>query len=130
MEGKQVLNKSVEAEWTTGLSDLPAFEFSPYFRMKLEKLMKKSVEGKKDWLTTLKMARELYKDRNVREDEFDANDTLRDWIVLPSKKEKLKTSEALQQMATWQVVSLTEAIASPSNGGCLLSPWCCDASDE
>ena len=48
MEGKQVLNKSVEAEWTTGLSDLPAFEFSPYFRMKLEKLMKKSVEGKKD----------------------------------------------------------------------------------
>ena len=83
MEGKKVLNKSILVEWEIGLSDLPAFEFTHFFRLKKEDLMKKSVEGKKDWLANVKMARSLYEDRHKVVDEFDTNEALRDWIGLP-----------------------------------------------
>ena len=83
MEGKKVLNKVVAKEWDVGLSNLPAFEFSHLFRLKLDKLMKKSIEGKKDWLVTVKMTRRLYEDRNIMEDEFETNEALQEWIGLP-----------------------------------------------
>ena len=50
MEGKKELNKSLLKEWRLGLSDLPAFEFTHFFRIKKDKLLKKSIDGKKDWL--------------------------------------------------------------------------------
>ena len=42
MEGKRELNRSILAEWALGLSDLPAFEFTHFFRLKKEKLLKKA----------------------------------------------------------------------------------------
>ena len=86
MEGKKELNKCIAAEWEVGLSDLPPFEFTHLFRIKKEKLMEKSIEGKKDWLAMVKMARELYEDRNINIDKFDSNQALREWIGLPKKK--------------------------------------------
>lgn len=50
--------------------------------------MKKSIEGKKDWLTTVKLARRLYEDRNIKVDEFDTNEALREWIGLPKHKKQ------------------------------------------
>ena len=58
--------------------------------MKLKKLMKKSLESKKDWLANVKMAREVYGDTNQRHDEFDTNESLRLWIGLPNKNEYLQ----------------------------------------
>ena len=89
MEGRTELHKSLIAEWDLGLSELPAFEFTHFFRMKKEKLLKKSIEGKKDWLATIKMARVLYNDSHRIEDEFDTNYALSEWIGLPNKKEQL-----------------------------------------
>ena len=83
LEGKKLLNKAVLKEWKIGLGDLPALEFSYFFRIKEDKLMKKSLEGKKDWLATVKMARKLHNDRNMVEDEFDMNNALRAWIGIP-----------------------------------------------
>ena len=45
--------------------------------------MKKSLEGKKDWLATVKMVQKLHNDRNMVEDEFDMNNALRAWIGIP-----------------------------------------------
>lgn len=89
MEGIKILNWSICKEWKIGLSDLPTFEFSAFFRMRKEKLMKKSLEGKKDWLANVKMAREVYGDKNIRYDEFDTDEALRLWIGLPDKKDYL-----------------------------------------
>ena len=83
MEGIEVINKVIKQERNIGLSDLPMLEFSHLFRISEEELMKKSTEGKKDWLCTVKMARHLHQDRNKQEDEIDLNDTLRTWIGLP-----------------------------------------------
>ena len=90
MEGKRELNKAILAEWNLGLSDLPAFEFTHFFRLKKDKLMKKSIDGKKDWLANVKMARELYSDRNKIVDEFNTNQALREWIGLPNNDEQLR----------------------------------------
>ena len=90
MEGRKELNKSIIAEWKLGLGDLPHFEFSHYFRIKQDKLMKKPVEGKKDWLANIKMARALHEDRCRRYDEFDTNKALRHWIGLPNKDEEMR----------------------------------------
>lgn len=89
MEGRKELIKCVLQEWEIGLGDLPAFEFTHFFRIKKEKLLKKSVEGKKDWLANIKMARVLYEDRSRKTDEFDTNQALRDWIGLPNKEEQM-----------------------------------------
>ena len=90
MEGKRELNKAILAEWNLGLGDLPAFEFTHFFRLKKDKLMKKSIDGKKDWLANVKMARELYSDRNKIVDEFNTNQALREWIGLPNNDEQLR----------------------------------------
>ena len=90
LEGKKLLNKAILREWSIGLGDLPAFDFTHLFRIKKEKLMKKSIASKKDWLATVKMARQLHEDRNRIEDEFDTNKALRDWIDLPKLAKEQK----------------------------------------
>ena len=59
--------------------------------------MKKSTDGKKDWLYTVKMGRQIYSDEEEEKDEFDTNIALRKWIGLPvtnltktNKKKKKK----------------------------------------
>ena len=47
--------------------------------------MNKSIEGKKDWLSTVKLGRRLHNDVNYIEDEFDNNKALQDWIELEVK---------------------------------------------
>ena len=86
--GIKILNNTIKQERNRGLSTLPMLEFSHLFRLSEEELMKKSTEGKKDWLVTVKLARELHKDTNQQHDEFDTNDTLRNWIGLPKRKHK------------------------------------------
>ena len=81
MEGLPLLDKAIEKEWEYGLGKLPILEFSPFFRIKKHTLIKKSTEGKKDWLANVKLARKLYEDETAR-DEFDDNQALRDWIGL------------------------------------------------
>ena len=49
--------------------------------------MKKSLESKKDWLASVKMARVLYEDYTV-EDEFDTNKALQNWIGMEIREEK------------------------------------------
>ena len=95
LEGLDLLNKAIEKEWDHGLGKLPILEFSHFFRLKKDTLRKKTVEAKKDWLATVKMARELYKDI-TEEDQFDSNNALREWIGLDrAKKEKRTINDAL-----------------------------------
>ena len=82
MEGMHLLNRVIIEERNIGLSGLPMLEFSHLFRLSEEELMKKSTEGKKDWLATVKLARDLYKDPNKQIDEFETNTALRNWIGL------------------------------------------------
>ena len=87
LEGAEILNKVIEKEWEFGLGRLPILEFSFFFRIKKQKLMKKSLESKKDWLASVKMARVLYEDYTV-EDEFDTNKALQNWIGMEIREEK------------------------------------------
>ena len=82
MEGREVLDETMRKEWDIGLSKLPILEFSYMFRIKEDTLLNKSTQAKKDWLQTVKLARELYKDYTTQ-DEFDTNPALREWIGLP-----------------------------------------------
>ena len=72
-------------ERACNLRHLPMLEYSHLIRLSEAKLMKKSTERKKDWLVTVKLARTLHNDNNIKEDEIDTNDTLRNWIGLPKK---------------------------------------------
>ena len=85
MEGIQILNKILTKERDIGLNKLPMLEYSHLFRLSENELLNKSTEGKKDWLVTVKLARELHNDTNKQEDETDTNDTIRAWIGLPKK---------------------------------------------
>ena len=87
LEGAEILDKTIEKEWEFGLGKLPILEFSPFFRVKKQKLMEKSLEGKKDWLACVKMARELYEDHTM-EDEFDTNKALQSWIGMEKQKNR------------------------------------------
>ena len=66
MEGIQILNTVIAQEREVGLSELPMLEYSHLFRLSKNELMHKSTDGKKDWLVTVKLARELYKKTNRR----------------------------------------------------------------
>ena len=83
MQGIQVLNRVIKTEWELGLHNLPMLEFSHLFRGTIDELMNKSTDGKKDWLATVKLARNLHNDTTYNEDEFETNQALRDWIGLP-----------------------------------------------
>ena len=86
LEGLQILNKSINKEWKIGLSELPMIEYSHMFRIKEKELMEKSIEGKKDWLLVVKLARELHEDKERVIDKFDKNEELREWIGLKWEK--------------------------------------------
>ena len=85
MEGITILNNTIKKERNKGLSILPMLEFSHLFRLTEDELVAKSTEGKKDWLATVKLARELHEDNNQQHDDFDINNTLRNWIGLPKR---------------------------------------------
>ena len=88
LQGITHLKETVQLEWERGLSSLPTLEFSHLFRIKKEELMKKSLEGKKGWLVTVKLERELHGDISNELDIFDKNDALRFWIGLPKRNKK------------------------------------------
>ena len=90
LEGKEILDHTIKKEWQVGLSKLPALEFSQYFRIKEQTLLHKTLQYKKDWLQTVKLARALYEDA-TEEDEFDVNPALREWIGLPKLQSKRNT---------------------------------------
>ena len=92
LQGSEVLDNVIEQEWSRGLSRLPALEFSQFFRIKKDKLFKKSTEWKKDWLLTVKLGRSLYDDEKTQQDEFDTNPALREWIGLPKSKSQREIS--------------------------------------
>ena len=85
MESLSILYIIIKQERDIGLSALPMLEYSHLIRLSEAELMKKSTERKKDWLVTVKLARFLHDDNNIKEDEIDANDRLRNWIGLPKK---------------------------------------------
>ena len=82
LNGKEVLEETIRKELQVGLSELPTLEFTHLFRFEENKLMQKSLDGKKDWLTTVKLGRKLHNDKNYIEDEFDTNKALQDWVGL------------------------------------------------
>ena len=82
LEGLPILHSTVEKEWQAGLGQLPANDFSHLFRIKINNLLKKSTQSKKDWLLTVKLGRNLHNDNTTTTDEFDSNHALRDWIGL------------------------------------------------
>ena len=85
LEGLTILNNTIQMEHNKGLSKLPMLEFSHLFRLSMHELMEKSLEGKKDWLVTVRLGRNLYNDTSSP-DEFETNLTLRNWIGLPKRK--------------------------------------------
>ena len=87
LQGKKVLEETILKEWNKGLNKLPILEFSHLFRLKKVDLMKKSIDGKKDWLLVVKTGRDLHNDKGET-DEFDTNDALRFWIGLPRSNKR------------------------------------------
>ena len=92
LEGLQQLEATIIKEWEFGLGKLPALKFSHLFRMKKETLQHKSIDSKKHWLSTVKLARDLHNDSTSTEDIFDTNNALRFWIGLPKSKKKEQTN--------------------------------------
>ena len=86
LEGIEILEEVILQEWKQGLGKLPALEFSQFFCIKKDKLLKKSTDWKKDWLLTVKLGKKLYNDRKNTLDDFDTNLALREWIGLTSAK--------------------------------------------
>ena len=86
LEGKQLLEGNIIQEWERGLGGLPTLEFSHLFCLKRWDLIVKSLEGKKDWMATLKLDMELHNDQLLDPDEFETNDALWHWIGLPRQK--------------------------------------------
>ena len=101
MQGRQILEETVAKEWNIGLHNLPILEFSHLFRLKLDELMKKSTQSKKDWLLTVKSGRFLHNDNGSPEDEFDTNPALRDWIGLPKLKQEKPTVKKKHNTKTY-----------------------------
>ena len=85
LEGRQQLDDTIFMQWNRGLGPLPPHDFSHLFRIKIADLQNKSIEGKKDWLATVKLGREMHEDTLIHEDIFDTNDALRFWIGLPQR---------------------------------------------
>ena len=82
LNGKEILEETIKKELAIGLGNLPPLEFTHLFQPTATKMMNKSIEGKKDWLSTVKLGRRLHNDVNYIEDEFDNNKALQDWIEL------------------------------------------------
>ena len=82
MEGKEILHETIKNELNVGLSTLPMLEYRHMFRMKLTTILNKPMSWKKDWLATIKLARQVHEDKNSPIDIFTNNNTLREWIGL------------------------------------------------
>ena len=82
MEGKQILDDTIKKEWNVGLSNLPLLEYRHMFKMKPTTILNKPISWKKDWLATIKLARQVHEDKNTLVDSFTNNNTLREWIGL------------------------------------------------
>ena len=97
LQGKEKLEETIIKEWEKGLGSLPTLEFSHLFRIKKEELTKKSIEGKKDWLATIKLGRKLHNDISDALDIFDTNNALRFWIGLPKNVKNSRTTRNSQE---------------------------------
>ena len=80
LEGLATLKSAVKAEWNLGLGQLPASDFSHYFTMSLEKLMKFTVDYLKSWFMIVRQGRIMMDKRNIIEDEFTTSKTLQQWV--------------------------------------------------
>ena len=70
MEDVPELKPIIEVEWTTGLGRLPTVEFSPYFSIKIEELLQKSINSLKAWLLAVRQRRILMDPENLKDDEL------------------------------------------------------------
>ena len=86
LNGKEILDKVITKELELGIGELPTFEFTHLFRSSKETILNKSLEGRKDWLATVKLGRKMHNDKYYDNDEFDDNKALSDWIGLTDGK--------------------------------------------
>jgi exonuclease III len=80
LEGLPELLQSIRTEWNTGISTLPAVDFSHLFSLGLDNLLRKSVNAQKDWLAVVKLGRLLHQDPNINIDGFSTKGPLSRWI--------------------------------------------------
>ena len=76
LEGMPVVREAIENKWKIGIGRLPASQFSQYFRLPLDKLMMKSYDYQKTWLTTIRQGRILLDPSNLCNDEIEESTSL------------------------------------------------------
>ncbi len=82
LEGEHTLNVTIRNEFTVGRSRLPP-RFQRYFQVGIDKVLSETLNYRKNWLRTVRRARENFFDNNILEDEFsDENGYFRQWINL------------------------------------------------
>lgn len=81
--GLSQLKAAIRKEWKIGLSTLPHCDFSYLLRQPLHRLLQRSVEAMKEWFSTVRRGREVFKDPWLLKDNFTRNKALRTWVGLP-----------------------------------------------
>ena len=69
LEGKEELLRALEHEVIKGKGELPA-RFHSSFNITMEEMLKKPLKFQKQWFASIRGAREIHRDRHLREDEF------------------------------------------------------------
>ena len=99
MSGKDILQKSIMAEWKIGLGRLPASEYSIKFKLHPKELFTKHIERQKQWLMIIRQGRILLDPEHLIVDEFSSSKTLQKWIgisyEMTDKEGKIILEEAI-----------------------------------
>ena len=80
LEGMPLVREAIETEWRIGLGRLPASQFSQYFSLPLDKLLERSHDHLKTWLSTIRQGRILLDPSNLCHDEFEEMSSLQKWL--------------------------------------------------
>ena len=73
---------AIKKELEIGLSSLPAYGCSHLFKIKVNNLARKSMDGLRDWLAIVKQGKIVHKDRKRIVDKFSGKGALRDSLGL------------------------------------------------
>ncbi len=80
LEGRTELITAIHGELRVGIGCLPTVEYRYLFTMPKQRILNKSLEWQKGWLSTIKMGREIYRDHHRINDDFSKKGTLRNWL--------------------------------------------------
>ena len=80
LEGMPKVVNAIRMEWAIGIGRLPASQFSHYFNLPLEQLLKKNHDYLKTWLMIIRQGRILLDPSNLCQDDIKESEVLQKWL--------------------------------------------------